>query len=46
MKRPILYLIALLLGAGLAFGREPKEDDSNVIYDESKVPQYDLPPLL
>jgi len=26
--------------------REPKENDSDVIYDEAKVPHYDLPELL
>ena len=46
MKKAILWLTVLLLGSGLAFGREPKEYDSDVIYDESKIPHYDLPPLL
>jgi hypothetical protein len=36
----------LLLGSTLAFGREAKEYDSDVIYDEDKIPHYDLPPLL
>ena len=27
-------------------GRERKEYDSDVIYDEDKIPHYDLPPLL
>ena len=46
MTKGTLCLTVLLLGSTLALGREPKEYDSNVIYDESKVPRYDLPPLL
>ncbi len=38
--------VILLLGASLVFGRELKEYDSDLIYDESKIPDYDLPPLL
>ncbi len=44
MWKPILCMV-LLLGASLVFGRELKEYDSDVIYDESKIPHYDLPPL-
>ena len=36
----------LLLMVSLAGAREPKEYDGNVIYDEAKIPHYDLPPLL
>ncbi len=43
------YLLAGLLilsSAGLCSARQKKEYDNDVNYDESKVPQYDLPPLL
>lgn len=30
----------------MTFGREPKEYDSDVIYEENQIPHYDLPPLL
>ena len=46
MKQATLWLTVLLLGTSPAFGREPKEYDSDVVYDESKIPSYDLPPLL
>ena len=46
MKHAILCLTMLCLGATPASGREPKEHDNNVIYDEAKIPPYDLPPLL
>jgi len=46
MNKAILYLTILLFGSLLVSGREPKEYDSDVIYDESKIPHYDLPPLL
>ena len=46
MNRLILGLMVLLLGTTLAWSRERKEDDADVIYDESKIPHYDLPPLL
>jgi hypothetical protein len=41
-------LLAGLLAASLltASAREAKEYDRDVIYDEAKVPAYDLPPLL
>jgi len=38
---PVLCVLA-----STANVREPKEFDSDVIYDEGKVPHYDLPPLL
>jgi hypothetical protein len=46
MKHAILCLTVLLVASTPMFGREPKEYDSNVIYDESKIPAYDLPSLL
>lgn len=38
-------LVLCLLGSGVR-GRELKESDRDLIYDESLVPAYDLPPLL
>ncbi len=46
MKKTILCLLILTLSSTPLFGREPKEYDSNLIYDEAKIPHYDLPPLL
>ena len=46
MKKLVLCTAILLLSGMPALGREPKEYDSDVTYDESKVPHYDLPPLL
>ena len=46
MKKTIICIVILLLGSTLLFGREPKEYDGDVIYDESKIPHYDLPRLL
>jgi hypothetical protein len=46
MNKLAIALTVLLLSTSLVWSRERKEDDSNVIYDESKVPHYDLPPLL
>ena len=46
MKKTPLCLLILMLSATLLFSREPKEYDSNLIYDEDKIPHYDLPPLL
>ncbi|MHC4074615.1 MAG: alpha/beta hydrolase family protein [Planctomycetota bacterium] len=47
MNRLVVCLAVLLLSGGdVAMSREPKENDSDVNYDESKVPHYDLPPLL
>jgi hypothetical protein len=46
MKYAVLCLTILLLASTPMLAREPKEYDSNVIYDESKILPYDLPPLL
>ena len=46
MKKTIIFIAVLLLSSTLVFGREPKEYDGDVIYDESKIPHYDLPRLL
>jgi hypothetical protein len=46
MKKTIICITVLLLSSTLVFGREPKEYDGDLIYDESKIPHYDLPPLL
>ena len=46
MKRLVLCIVILLFVCFPALGREPKEYDSDVIYDQSKVTHYDLPPLL
>lgn len=44
---PFLLLVVVSLLAGGTFAREAKEYDSDVNYDESKIPNYDLPdPLL
>jgi len=46
VKNTILCLAVFVLAGTPGWGREPKEYDSDVIYDESRVPPYDLPPLL
>jgi hypothetical protein len=46
MRTGIVCGAILLLVGGVVLGREPKEYDSDVIYDEAKIPHYDLPPLL
>jgi len=46
MNKFAIALTVLLLSTSLVWSRERKEDDSNVIYDETKIPHYDLPPLL
>jgi len=46
MKKTIICIAVLLLSSTLVLSREPKEYDSDVIYDESKIPHYDLPQLL
>ncbi len=42
----LTLLSLLLLGTLPLLAREKKEYDSDVNYDESKTPHYDLPPLL
>lgn len=44
LKRLIALLILLPISS--AFADEPKYHDKDVVYDEAKVPPYDLPPLL
>ena len=46
MEKLVLCTVVLLLSGTPALGREPKEYDSDVIYDQSKILHYDLPPLL
>ena len=46
MKKLAVCLAVLLFSSNITLTREPKEYDSDVIYDQSKVPHYDLPPLL
>ncbi|MBL9174630.1 MAG: acetylxylan esterase [Verrucomicrobiales bacterium] len=41
-----LLLLGLLLPAIPIRSDEPKNHDRDVVYDEAKVPPYDLPPLL
>ena len=38
--------ILMLVMMGVNFGRQAKEGDKDVNYDETKVPAYDLPELL
>ena len=46
MKKLAVCLAVLLFSSNITLTREPKEYDSDVIYDQSKIPHYDLPPLL
>ena len=46
MKKLVVFMAVLLLCSALVLSREPKEYDGDVIYDENKVPHYDLPELL
>ena len=46
MKKAMVCAAILLLSGALGLSRELKEYDSDLIYEESKVPHYDLPPLL
>ena len=46
MRRLNLLIVFILMTFALAFGRQKKENDSDIIYDEAKVPHYDLPSLL
>lgn len=45
MNKLTVCMMAVLLCSPL-MGRERKEYDADVIYDEGKIPHYDLPPLL
>ena len=47
LQKTILTLAALGLTCSCATARELKEFDSDVNYDEARVPHYDLPnPLI
>ncbi|MHC4105729.1 MAG: acetylxylan esterase, partial [Planctomycetota bacterium] len=46
MKKTTICIAIFLLSGTVVLSREPKEYDSNVIYDESNIPHYDLPELL
>ena len=46
MKKITIYIAVLLFVSTIGLGREPKEYDSDVIYDESKIAHYDLPKVL
>ena len=46
MKKKSTIVIWLLICFTLAFGRQKKEYDFDVNYDETKVPAFDLPKLL
>ncbi len=39
-------MLFVVLSLSLAEAREPKEYDRDVNYDEARLPEYDLPPLL
>ena len=45
-KGILLTGIACLVVAQADFADEPKYHDKDLVYDEAKVPAYDLPPLL
>lgn len=42
----VVVVALLAFGPSVRAERQPKEYDSDINYDESKVPHYDLPPLL
>ena len=46
MRPTLAGCLGCALVVAAADAREPKEFDANVIYDESRIPHYDLPPLL
>ena len=46
LRLSVISAVAIVTVAFLAHGRERKEYDSDVNYDEAKIPHYDLPPLL
>ena len=43
MKFQVMLIMVTMV---MSFGREAKEGDKDVNYDEAKVPTYDLPELL
>lgn len=45
MRKTIILLAVLLLTSVLVFSQQKKENDVDIIYDESKVPNYHLPEL-
>jgi hypothetical protein len=46
MNKLFLACLLTLSAIGPSAAREPKESDKDLIYDEARVPAYDLPPLL
>jgi hypothetical protein len=46
MKKLFVASFLVLSAIGPSAAREPKESDKDLIYDEARVPAYDLPPLL
>ena len=46
MNKLFLTCLLTLSAIGPSAAREPKESDKDIIYDEARVPAYDLPPLL
>jgi hypothetical protein len=46
MKCPAIFCFAAAVALFVSHADEPKNHDLDVIYDEAKVPPYDLPPLL
>ena len=46
MRRTFVGIAVLAICVSTGQAREKKESDSNLIYDQSKIPHYDLPPLL
>lgn len=42
----LIPLVISLFSVAPAWSDEPKNHDKDVVYDEAKVPPYDLPPLL
>ena len=43
MKYQVILVLVMM---GVSFGRQAKEGDKDVNYDEAKIPAYDLPDLL
>ena len=46
ISRFLLCVLLVHVAAEASIAREPKEYDKDVIYEESQVPAFDLPPLL